>query len=835
MLQLSVLLLVLLVAYVAAECPNACSAHGKCGDFDSCECYRNWMSNDCSERVCQFGLAHVDTPKGDLDSSSGALSAPSTSKIARGDQMYPQGTDEQFPFMADTDDSVKSNTAHYYMECSNKGICDRDAGECECFDGYEGSACQRASCPTTKAGACSGHGTCRSIAALAAADNGNHYNLWDSEATMGCECDPGYTGADCSGRLCKYGFDPLHYDDEHTVRYSNYTFIIGAAVNSTVYHGTFSLVFYDAHGEDWETAPITIGAASTASGACDTITKALEDIPNDVIPDHSVLCHFDNRANSDTANTLQLYHAGSEGTTASNKANVQWDQMAKSSASQNLYIKSMFTLAFPGNPGYLKQPEINIYLDGNRPTLYTETDPSPLKTYVYPNGFTGEDVDYVPDFCSGVRVKLTHDDVKDMYKLETETSATMDSLLKTCLGDADADPDTIANDILQWDYGTLQNPHLVKLVDTTAAPASLLCSSESSQLTGYIHRGKDASDSTTLNDDFADHLGAGWCVRRSPPGFYVALYYDIGLNGFYVFNRAGDDYPASAGYKDPNTLETVGDGETYFHVFTTTGTLQVISSFAQGVTHFQTDQLSGADRDKAEYDSYHSKTLYTYFSTAEAGLETVGGSQAAAYDISCEYHNPATDATLDRGNDTAASYGITREKQLACLEKGDLAMVFAAKTPSSGQTSVGSKNGVTTTNWAPTMGTYGHADGQANPKYLNIYRVERIGRVPTYNDSIAEHDMIKRNTITFDRSLNAKYILDVDSGGRADHDALTVAQTSKGVTAKIYKFTPPTTAIQNTYAGECSTRGICNRADALCECFAGYTGDNCMFQNALAE
>jgi hypothetical protein len=35
---------------VAAECPNACSANGKCGAYDMCICYRNWMANDCSER-----------------------------------------------------------------------------------------------------------------------------------------------------------------------------------------------------------------------------------------------------------------------------------------------------------------------------------------------------------------------------------------------------------------------------------------------------------------------------------------------------------------------------------------------------------------------------------------------------------------------------------------------------------------------------------------------------------------------------------------------------------------------------------------------------------------
>jgi len=37
------------LSLVAAECPNACSAHGKCTNYDMCICYRNWMANDCSE------------------------------------------------------------------------------------------------------------------------------------------------------------------------------------------------------------------------------------------------------------------------------------------------------------------------------------------------------------------------------------------------------------------------------------------------------------------------------------------------------------------------------------------------------------------------------------------------------------------------------------------------------------------------------------------------------------------------------------------------------------------------------------------------------------------
>ena len=111
---------------------GSCSGHGTCAN-NVCTCQDGYgsvsdimvfKSPRCDQRACPAGRSWADVP-------------------------------------------TRSNAGHARAECSDSGICNRDNGQCQCFDGYGGRACERTTCKDD----CSGHGRCVSMREAATMDH----------------------------------------------------------------------------------------------------------------------------------------------------------------------------------------------------------------------------------------------------------------------------------------------------------------------------------------------------------------------------------------------------------------------------------------------------------------------------------------------------------------------------------------------------------------------------------------------------------------------------------------------------------------------------------------
>jgi hypothetical protein len=170
--SISALVLVLLAACASADCPNSCAGNGFCDlKFQVCHCYGNFFGYDCSLQRCPVGKAW------------GVVTG--------------------------------TNQAHDVVECSGRGTCAYATGTCACQSGFTGDACQFSECPDT----CSSRGRCIPMQKHATnealsrelydAFQYRYDAVWDADILHGCECDPGYTGASCTLKICPVGDDPL--------------------------------------------------------------------------------------------------------------------------------------------------------------------------------------------------------------------------------------------------------------------------------------------------------------------------------------------------------------------------------------------------------------------------------------------------------------------------------------------------------------------------------------------------------------------------------------------------------------------------------------------------
>jgi len=210
------------IGMTLAVCPNSCSGRGGCDTNDQCDCYLEGKVLNAAGNV------------GEEDVLAAQFTGADCSLMT-----CPRGISFT---------TVKSAIFHESsVECSDAGVCDRATGMCLCYEGHEGSACQRTTCPND----CSGHGVCQDntdfaedyARAMSIQINTKRYtprcdvtaevdetncprhiehlddyystymatydDAWDSSLQTGCLCDSGYYGADCSMRECPTNSDPL--------------------------------------------------------------------------------------------------------------------------------------------------------------------------------------------------------------------------------------------------------------------------------------------------------------------------------------------------------------------------------------------------------------------------------------------------------------------------------------------------------------------------------------------------------------------------------------------------------------------------------------------------
>ena len=181
---------------VTAYCPNGCNGHGSCGENDLCACYNRvdgnpaWIYPDCSGRSCPMSVP--------FDSryiyTTILLLMKSISPRYFTCCMFLFNWIRDVAWVGDT---ANQDSAHSISECSNKGTCDRKTGECVCFSNYAGVACERTVCPND----CNLAGVCFTQKQLAVEAGRIYSTPWDAEKQLGCICDLGRRGPDCS--LCK--------------------------------------------------------------------------------------------------------------------------------------------------------------------------------------------------------------------------------------------------------------------------------------------------------------------------------------------------------------------------------------------------------------------------------------------------------------------------------------------------------------------------------------------------------------------------------------------------------------------------------------------------------
>ena len=260
--------------------------------------------------------------------------------------------------------------------------------------------------------------------------------------------------------------------------------------------GFWAIRFYDHWGEDW----VTVGISANAQ--CSEVQAALEGLPNNVVPVGSTYCSkfaifndtvsdFTGETSGATSSFVNNFPDAKYTNTysgvsphpryniiqfvATEQASLLYEgeifptmDLVSFSSSYSTVTRTLsgnyYEIIFAGNPGYLAEPKIELYLDGKRPSLASKT--GKVITKVWTDGEQGEDNDYFADHCDGVTAQIARSNTYGSY-LTSMTPAER-NLLKACLGNSDFDPQNNV-EVYNWDVGSKLYPHIIKLVKTVTS------------------------------------------------------------------------------------------------------------------------------------------------------------------------------------------------------------------------------------------------------------------------------------------------------------------------------------------------------------------------------
>merc|ERR1711998_824946 len=226
-----------------------------------------------------------------------------------------------------------------------------------------------------------------------------------------------------------------------------------------------------------------------------------------------------------------------------------------------------------------------------------------------------------------------------------------------------------------------------------------------------------------------------------------------------------------------------------------------------------------------DYDTYNTNYADQEYEAGDnwkhGGIAELGGHDGPPDERVTAYFSRASNI-LYTSYDTACETAYFAVEP--CLDKGDMLFIIDSYYMSVFY-DPSQKNGVALTSEgvdladmaadAPPLASYGSG---------NLYTIKKI-----YKEDPTSK--------TWDREDRYRIILDknIPFAGTAETkfqatNATDGWQSTRG-TVSLFKFSPATTGNYD-FVAPCSNRGICD--EGSCECFKGYTDDNCDIQSSLA-